>query len=88
LKCWPFLSLDPAREGLNEEAAGKPKGNHRRQHIQHGERAQIAVVDPGSSAEEMNVNGIRKSPQAPMKHSNPAALRPGIANGTRIRRMR
>src|ERR1700722_8472323 len=40
-----ILPLDSACEALNEEAPRKPKSNHCRQHVQHGERAQIAVID-------------------------------------------
>ena len=40
-----ILSLDSAGEGPNDEAAGKSKCNHRWQHIEHSERAKIAVID-------------------------------------------
>ena len=39
------FSLYPARERLDEKATGKSKGDHRRDHVKHRERAQETVVN-------------------------------------------
>src|ERR1700722_2052584 len=59
-----MLALDSAGEALNEEAARKPESNHGGQHIQHRERAQIAVINgvrPLESAEQSDRQQLQLS---------------------------